>query len=238
MRERAIRPNELLTWAEACTVVTPDHPQPWEGWNFSERFPQMPFVYRRSAIKDAIGKADRICPTVRHWLKRSGSKRASRVCRSSRPPNPVPRGLFSWKKDARTSTKAFSGSRSIPGSGGAGPIIRSRTAVISSSARRAGWENKNPSWCCATHQPSACFTNQRDYRQEKSKSKLDPDLVTVAVDLNVKNLAVITVRQQGRLDRNRLCHRSWPRPGIALSASEAYREKAVAIGQASQGRTQ
>ena len=30
-------------------------------------------------------------------------------------------------------------------------------------------------------------------------SRLDPDLVTVAVDLNVKNLAVITVRQHGKV---------------------------------------
>src|SRR5215831_1243510 len=43
MRERAISANELLTWAEACTVVTPDHPHPHPGWNFSARFPQMPF---------------------------------------------------------------------------------------------------------------------------------------------------------------------------------------------------
>jgi len=67
------------------------------------------------------------------------------------------------------------------------------------------------------------------------ESKLDPDLVTVAVDLNVKNLAVITVRQQSMiletvfvtdhgLDQQR------------LSPSQAHREKAVAIGQAGPGR--
>jgi len=55
MRTRAISPNELLTWAEWCTVATREHPHPWEGWNFSERFPGMPFVYRRAVIKDAIG---------------------------------------------------------------------------------------------------------------------------------------------------------------------------------------
>src|SRR5258707_12068058 len=56
MRERAISAHELLTWAEACTVETKDHPHPWEGWNFSQAFPGMPFTYRRSVIKDAIGK--------------------------------------------------------------------------------------------------------------------------------------------------------------------------------------
>ena len=49
MRERPISPNELLTWAEAATVATADHPHPWTDWNFSEKFPEMPFVYRRSA---------------------------------------------------------------------------------------------------------------------------------------------------------------------------------------------
>src|SRR5215467_10090004 len=44
MRTRALSPNELLTWAEGCTVVTAEHPQPREGWNFRERFPGMPFV--------------------------------------------------------------------------------------------------------------------------------------------------------------------------------------------------
>src|SRR5260221_14010013 len=56
MRERAISANELLTWAEFHTVETKEHPHPWPTWNFSERFPDMPFVYRRSVIKDAIGK--------------------------------------------------------------------------------------------------------------------------------------------------------------------------------------
>jgi hypothetical protein len=56
IRERLISPNELLSWAEVCTVATAAHPHPWSGWNFSERFPAMPFAYRRSVIKDAIGK--------------------------------------------------------------------------------------------------------------------------------------------------------------------------------------
>jgi hypothetical protein len=44
MRERPISPHELLTWAEAATVATPDHAHPWTDGNFSEKFPQMPFV--------------------------------------------------------------------------------------------------------------------------------------------------------------------------------------------------
>src|SRR2546427_12132372 len=33
-RERRISPNELLTWAEARTLETKEHPSPWEGWNY------------------------------------------------------------------------------------------------------------------------------------------------------------------------------------------------------------
>ena len=61
--------------------------------------------------------------------------------------------------------------------------------------------------------------------------------MTVAVDLNVKNLAVITVRQQGAIIQNRLSDGS--RAGsAALSPSQADNQKAVAIGQAGQRRTQ
>jgi hypothetical protein len=74
MRERAISANELLTWAEACTVETREHPHPWAGWNFSERFPDMPFIYRRSVIKDAIGKARSFLAQRENWQK-SGKKR-------------------------------------------------------------------------------------------------------------------------------------------------------------------
>ncbi len=54
-RERLISANALLTWAESCTVETAAHPSPWTGWNFTQAFPGIPFAYRRSVIKDAIG---------------------------------------------------------------------------------------------------------------------------------------------------------------------------------------
>jgi len=56
LRERLISAHELLSWAESCTVATAAHPHPWPGWNFTERFRGMPCAYRRSVIKDAIGK--------------------------------------------------------------------------------------------------------------------------------------------------------------------------------------
>jgi hypothetical protein len=70
-RERLISPNELLTWAESLTVATAAHPHPLPSYNFSEQFPEFPFIYRRSVIKDAIGK-------VRSFLSHLTSWNASR----------------------------------------------------------------------------------------------------------------------------------------------------------------
>ena len=69
MRERDSSSNELLTWAECSTLATTEHPHPWPTWNFSERFPDMPCVYRRSVIKDAIGKVRAYLSHRRAWEK-------------------------------------------------------------------------------------------------------------------------------------------------------------------------
>src|SRR5215831_117983 len=79
MRTRALSPNELLTWAEGCTVETCEHPQPREGWNFRERFPGMPCVYRWAAIKDAIGKARSYLSHRANWEK-SGKRVGASYC--------------------------------------------------------------------------------------------------------------------------------------------------------------
>jgi len=42
LRTRAISANELLTWAEACTVETKEHPHPSSGWTVTSRFPICP----------------------------------------------------------------------------------------------------------------------------------------------------------------------------------------------------
>lgn len=74
MRERAISANELLTWAEAHTVETKEHPRAWPDWNFTEAFPALPYVYRRSVIKDAIGKVRSYLSNRANWEK-SGKKK-------------------------------------------------------------------------------------------------------------------------------------------------------------------
>lgn len=74
MRGRAISADELLSWAEACTVETAAHPHALRGWNFSDRFPQMPFAYRRNVIKDAIGKVRSYLSSLANWEKSGKQK--------------------------------------------------------------------------------------------------------------------------------------------------------------------
>lgn len=66
-RERLISPNELLTWAESLTVSTTTHPCPLPSYDFSEQFPEFPFIYRRSVIKDAIGKVRSYLSSLVNW---------------------------------------------------------------------------------------------------------------------------------------------------------------------------
>src|SRR5215472_8590447 len=65
--DRLISADKLLTWAEFHTVATDVHPEPLPAWNFSQAFPEMPNRYRRSVIKDCIGKARGYLTTLEHW---------------------------------------------------------------------------------------------------------------------------------------------------------------------------
>src|SRR5258708_40042422 len=72
--ERLISADKLLTWAEFHTVTTAEHPDPLPEWNFSQAFPDFPNRYRRSVIKDVIGKARGYLTTLRKW-QHSGKKK-------------------------------------------------------------------------------------------------------------------------------------------------------------------
>ena len=64
----------------------------------------------------------------------------------------------------------------------------------------SAWEQQSPTLVLRAHSAELHFPQTKEIAAKKVKeSKLDPDLVTVAVDLNVRNLAVITVRQHGMI---------------------------------------
>jgi len=72
--ERLISADKLLTWAEFQTVETSVHPEPLPQWNFSCHFPDLPNRYRRSVIKDCIGKARGYLTALQNWHQ-SGNKK-------------------------------------------------------------------------------------------------------------------------------------------------------------------
>jgi putative transposase len=198
MRERAISANELLSWAEACTVQTQDHPHPLPGRNFSERFPDLPVAYRRSVIKDAIGKVRSYLSSLARWEK-SGKQKG-------KPGRP----------GARDHLTLYKGTCSLERAEGKRHFVRLKVydgrvwhwvnyPVVCSryfEQRRSeeAWEQQSPTLILLPHSAEVHFpqTNEIAARRVR-ESKLDPDLVPVAVDLNVKNLAVITLRQHERI---------------------------------------
>ena len=200
MRERPISANELLTWAEACTVETREHPGPWEGWNFTERFPAMPFIYRRSVIKDAIGKVRSYLSNVANW-KQSGKKKGRPGLPGARDHPTLYQGTCSLQLESRDLHARFVQLKVYDGQGWRWvnyPVKCSRyfQQRLSSEA----WEQKSPLLVLRPHAAELHFPQTKEIAARKVKeSKLDPELVTVAVDLNVKNLAVITVRQHQRI---------------------------------------
>src|SRR6266567_2971653 len=219
MRTRAISPNELLTWAETHTVATRDHPHPWEEWNFSDRFPDKPFAYRRAAIKDAIGKARSYLSNLAHWEK-SGKKRGKPGVPGAANHPTLYEGTVeldlssSGKEHARfVRLKVYTGTTWQ----WCNYLIKNNWYVQQRLCDSA-WEKQSPKLVLRKTAVELHFSQTREISAKKIvESKQDPDLVTVAVDLNVKWIAVITVRQGDRiiesrflsdqgLDQARYCH--------------------------------
>jgi transposase len=198
MRERAISANELLSWAEACTVETQDHPQPLEGWNFTQRFPDMPAIYRRSVIKDAIGKVRSYLSSLAHWEK-SGKKQGKPGLPGARDHPTLYQGTCSLERAEGKSyfvrLKVYDGRVWHWVNY---PVVHSR--YFQQRLRDPAWEQQSPTLVLSRQAAALHFPQVKQVSAQKVReSKLDPDLVTVAVDLNVKQLAVITVRQHEQI---------------------------------------
>ncbi len=203
-RERLLSPNELLTWAESLTVETRAHPHPLPSYDFSARFPDFPFIYRRSVIKDAIGKVRSFLSNLATW-RASGKKqgRPGSPGASNHPTlydeafsldldeadlHPSPRTCFARLKVYTGTTWEWHHY----------PVKLSR--YFEARWRDPAWENQSPKLILRPRTAALHFAQVKTVAAKKVKaSKEDPHLVTVAVDLNVKNLAVITVRQDGAI---------------------------------------
>jgi Putative transposase DNA-binding domain len=198
--ERLISAHELLSWAEACTVATAAHPHPWTGWNFSERFGGMPFAYRRSVIKDAIGKVRSYLSKRANWEK-SGKQKGKPGLPAATDHPTLYQGCLALDLEALDLQAAFVRITVYTGEGWrwmAYPVSSSRYTVR--RLREADWQRQSPTLVLRAHTAELHIPQVKQIAAKKvMERKQDPDLITVAVDLNVKNLAVITVRQHDKV---------------------------------------
>jgi putative transposase len=203
-RERLISPNELLTWAETLTVETAAHRSPLPAYNFSQQFPDFPFIYRRSVIKDAIGKVRSYLSNLANWRAKGSQKgqpgspgapnhptlydEAFRLDLDGSDLRPNPRTCFVRLKVYTGTAWRWQNY----------PVNLNR--YFEARWRDPAWEHQSPQLILRKQSAALHFPQVKEVKARRVKeSKADPHLVTVAVDLNVKNLAVITVRQDGRI---------------------------------------
>jgi IS605 OrfB family transposase len=204
VREAVISADKLLTWAEYQTVATREHPTPSPDWNFSARFPDLPWEYRRSVIKDCIGKAKAYLTATATW-QTSGKKKG-------KPGVPTPRnhptlyeGTCSLTLEGVDLRASYVRLRVYTGARWEWVNYPTRYSRYFEQRRtEPEWQALSPKLVltktgAAIHFPQTKMIEARKVVERKR----DPDLVTVAVDLNVKNLAVITVRQHDQLIESR-----------------------------------
>src|SRR5712692_5892867 len=204
VRERLISADSLLTWAEFQTVATVEHPDPLPAWNFSKAFPDFPSRYRRSVIKDVIGKSRGYLTTLLKW-QRSGKKKGKPGIPTAANHPTLYAGTFTLELDALDLRKSFVRLRVYTGVEWEWVHYPTRyNRYFERRRAEEGWETESPQLVLGKREACIHFLQSKTIRARKIvESKRDPDLVTVAVDLNVKQLAVITVRQYGKITQTR-----------------------------------
>ncbi|HKF37325.1 MAG TPA: hypothetical protein VKB35_10535 [Ktedonobacteraceae bacterium] len=177
-----------------------DHPHPWTGWNFSERFPEMPFVYRRSLIKDAIGKVRSYLSTRKSW-EQSGKQQGRPGLPGAGNHPTLYQGTLTLDLDRLDASSHFIQLKVYTGSHWEWHNYPVRAShYFEQRMRDPSWDQESPKLVLRKQSAELHFPQTKTIKANKVViSKADPDLVTVGVDLNVRNLAVITVRQHGRV---------------------------------------
>ena len=198
--EGLLSADKLLTWAEFETVATSAHPDPLPAWNFSQVFPDFPNRYRRSVIKDCIGKARGYLTALAQWHASGKTKGKPGVPAAANHPT-LYDGTFSLDLAELDLRKSFVRLKVYTGSEWVWVHYPTRYSRYFERRRaEEGWETESPKLVLNKQGAAIHFLQTKTITAKKIvESKRDPDLVTVAVDLNVKYLAVITVRQHGKI---------------------------------------
>jgi len=202
--ERLLSADKLLTWAELHTVATAEHPDPLPQWNFSQAFPDFPTRYRRSVIKDCIGKARGYLTTLHAWQHAGKKKGKPGVPTAANHPT-LYAGTYALDLDELDLRKSFVRLKVYTGSQWVWvhyPTHYNRYFELRRGEE--GWEQESPKLILSKQTAALHFLQSKPITAAKIvESKRNPDLVTIAVDLNVKQLAVITVRQHGTIIQTR-----------------------------------
>src|SRR5260370_41010151 len=160
----------------------------------------MTFWFGGSVINEVIGKARSYLSNWANW-QRSGTKRGKPGLPGSTNHPTLYEGAFSLELedlDLRTSfvrLKVYTGEQ---WTWAKYPVKYSR--YFEQRRVEAGWEQQSPKLVLRKQRAEFHFSQIKEVKAEKVRErKQNPHLVTVAVDLNVKNLAVISVRQDDRI---------------------------------------
>jgi Putative transposase DNA-binding domain len=204
VRSLLLSADKLLTWAEERTVATATHPHPLPDWNFTSMFPDFPNRYRRSVIKDCLGKARGYVTTLQKW-QASGQKKGKPGIPTAANAPTLYAGTFILELDGLDLRQSFVRLKVYTGSAWAWLNYPTRYNRYFEERRAdTAWEQESPKLVLSKEQAAIHFLQTKTITAKKIvESKRDPDLVTVAVDLNVKFLAVITVRQHENIIETR-----------------------------------
>lgn len=197
-RERRISAEELLTYAEYKTVVTKDHPEIESKWDFNEKFPEMPFVYRRSVIKDSIGRVRSYLSNLKNWQESGKKKGQPGLPTATNHPTLYKGSIELAELDCREGfirLKIYTGKewvwRNYPVQGSRWQEQR---------LTDPNWHIESPKLILRPKKAELHIPQMKKIEAEKVKErKQRKELVTIGVDLNVKNLVVITVMLLGKI---------------------------------------
>jgi hypothetical protein len=181
IREGVASADHLLTWAEFLTVETADHPTPLPNWNFTQAFPDFPTRYRRSVIKDVIGKARGYLQATKSWQMAGKKKGRPGVPTATNHPT-LYAGTFNLDLDELDLRKSFLRLKVYTGSGWVWmhyPTVYNR--YFERRRAEAGWETESPKLVLGKQEASLHFLQTKTISAKKIvESKQDPDLVTCA----------------------------------------------------------
>ncbi len=186
LREGLISSDKLLTWAEFHTVATAEHPDPLPQWNFSQAFPDFPNRYRRSVIKDVIGKARGYLTTLRKWQHSGKKKGKPGIPTASNHPT-LYAGTYTLDLDELDLRKSFVRLKVYTGSTWAWVQYPTRyNRYFEQRRAEEGWEQESPKLVLGKRSAAIHFLQSKTIKARKIvESKRDPDLVTVALALRV-----------------------------------------------------